>query len=267
MEDEEFKLSKSNKILIVITTLLVIALIVTSIFLIVSFSHPIEPLPNLEITQGKTSTINPKTTTSKTTTSTTTTTKPITNSPYYNINPDGILANPLFEKATLTKEESLTIITEAYEFMNKFMNISDDSLFNITSIINNAKPNEIDKITINGKSYGQMYKYSEFKNRVFAMNYEIMFKRSQYDNHKVFTEKDGQLYRLENIIDNVEIITASINAENYGTTNIEGTIRYYLSNYKDQGYSAPVYKEAKLTLIYDSGRWKIGSYDFPLYSR
>lgn len=263
MEEDKFKLNRSNIIFIVIFSILLIILIVVSVLLYRSFSKPIEGIPDLDITHGRTSTVSTMSTTMTTTTTTTTTTKALS-SPYYTIDVDSILNSDLLTKQDLTRSEVTEVAQELYDFANKFYNINDNSLFDIKTTVQNAKSNEKDKIVIDGHNYGQMYNFEAIENKAFNSDMAYKIFDVEYDGVPVIIENDGSYYRLEGSDSDIYPIFASISLSSYNQREIQANISYYMSNYREDGYTAPVYKSVTITLRYDE-RWQIYSYEFPLY--
>lgn len=265
MFDEDFKLNKSNILMIIITAISIIILIVMIILLIISFSNPVSDLPTLEISQGKTSTVSPRTTTTTTTTETTTTTTAPLKSPYYTVNVSSLLSNELFTKSKLTRSEAEEVAKEIYEVANAFYNISDNSLLNINLVINHAKSSESDKITQDGNNYGQVYNYDELVDKLVIDSYKYSLLNIKYDNNLIFIQKNNKYYRLENKLDEVYPVFVSLTVSTYNEYQINCEVRYYLSNYLETGATSPVYKVSNLTLAFENNRWKIKEYKFPLY--
>lgn len=265
MNDEKFKLNKSNIILINITSLLLISVIIFSILLIISLNDPNTDLPYLEVTEGRTSTKYKTTSINTTTTTITTTTTRILTSPYYEVNMDNYLNSDLFTKQTLNKDEAKIVITELYELANKFYNISDNSLLDIKATIEHSKLNEIDSITNNNDKYGIIYNYSDIVDKLFVEDIKLRITRFKYNGSNVFMKSNNNYYRLENKMDNVELILVSLNLNSVSNGIVEASTTYYKSNYREEGYSSPVYKTVKIEAKYENNRWKISNYNYPLY--
>lgn len=263
-DEDKFILSKSNIVMIIITSILFILTIIMSVFLYKSLSNEVKSLPDLETTQGRTSTVSSRTTTILTTTTTTTKFVP-TSSPYYIINVDDILNDEILLKKDITKEDAISISSIMFEFLNKFYNISDDSLFDISSVIKNSKDNELDKCVYKNNNYGEIYNAKEIIDKAYIKSRQFQIYGYKYNGAVVIYENNKKYYRLENSIDKVDLILASVTVEKYSSEKITANIRYYLSNYKEEGYTSPVYKSVSLELMYDSNRWKTYNYDFPLY--
>lgn len=263
-DEDKFIINKSNIVMIIITSILFILTIITAIFLYKSLSNEVKPLPNLETTQGRTSTISSRTTTILTTT-TQTTTIPPSSSPYYKVNVEEILNNDILTKKDITKEEASEIAKIMFDFLNKFYNISDVSLFDITSVIKYAKEGESDKITYRNATYGEIYNGNEIIAKAFSKSKQYLITGYKYNNDFIIVKENNKYYRLENKISQFDLVFASIIVEKYNDNNIKANIRYYYSNYEEEGYTSPVYKSLTLELVYENDRWKTYNYDFPLY--
>lgn len=265
MFDEDFRINKTNIIVLIITIIILVVLIFTSICLINTLNTPVEGLPDLEITKGRTSTLHPTTTTTTTTTTTVKTTTRALKSPYYNVDVNKILSDPLLVDDSLNREEATTVFNTLYNFANSFFNISDDSLLDITTVVNHAKKNEKDMIVINNSKYGEIYNYDKIVEKMFDPSGLYLITKYTYKGEKVITEKDGKYYRLENKLGNSVPVVASTAIKTFTQYRIDGVVRYYMADYKDQGLSSPVYKELNITLLYNNGRWRIRDYNFPGY--
>lgn len=263
-EEDKFILSKSNIVLIVISSILLITTIIISVFLFKSLSNEVKPLPDLETTQGRTSTVSSRTTTSETTT-TVKTTIPPSSSPYYTVNISDILSEDILTKQDITKEEAQQILTILFNFANKFYNMGDDSLFNISNVIKYAKDNETDKIEFKGNKYGEIYNGTAIIEKAFIKRFHYLVTNNSYKRAAVIYKNGDKYYRLENQLSNFEVVFASISIDKFESDYIKSNIRYYLSNYEEEGYTSPVYKSIPLEICYENGRWKIKSYVFPLY--
>lgn len=265
MFDEDFEINKSNIVVLIITIIILIALIVTGIFLINTLNTPVEGLPDLEITKGRTSTLHPMTTTTTTTTTTVvTTTRPL-KSPYYDVDVKSLLNDPLLVDDSLNREEATKIFNTLYNVSNSVFNISDNSLLDIDTVVKHAKPKEKDMIVINGSKYGEIYNYNGIMEKLFDSSGFYLINKYTYKGEKIIVEKDGKYYRLENKLGNSVPVIASTSIKTFTQYRIDGVVRYYMADYKDQGLSSPVYKEMNITLLYNNGRWRIREYNFPSY--
>lgn len=265
MFDEDFEISKSNIIFLVITIIILIATIATGVVLINTLNTPVEGLPDLDITKGRTSTLHPTTTTTTTTTTTKlTTTRPL-KSPYYDLSANMVLTEPLLVDDSLNREEATTVFNTLYNTANSFFNISDNSLLDIDTVVKHAKKNEKDMIIINGSKYGEIYNYNGVIDKLFDPSGLYLVTKYTYKGEKIIIEKDGKYYRLENKLGNSIPVIASTAIKTFTQYRIDGVVRYYMADYKEQGLSSPVYKEMNITLLYNNGRWRIRDYNFPGY--
>ena len=159
-DEDKFVLNKSNIVMIIITSVLLIISIVLGFFLYKSLRNEVKALPDLETTLGRTSTISKRTTTIETTT-TVTTTIPPDKSPYYKVDVNNILTDEILTKENISRDDAKKIVEVMFDFLNKFYNMGDDSLFNITDVIKFAHEGETDKITYKDATYGEIYQGKE----------------------------------------------------------------------------------------------------------
>lgn len=263
MNDEAFKLNKINIIFIVIDVILFILVVIAFILLSISFGSEAE-LPNLEVTQGRTSTVNPRTTTTTTTTTTEVTTRKNLNSPYYNVDPTTLLTSELLTKQTLNKEEAMEVMNILYEIGSKIFNTADNSLLDIATTIDYAKGGEIDKIDIDGTFYGIIYNGDALLKKTFSNYFIYMMNDKKINGKSVIRGKNSNYYRMANELNNVELVLVNKSINLVGTSNISASITYYKSNYKEEGYTSPVYKKFTFEAYFEAGRWKLSEFYYPL---
>ena len=263
MDDEKFKISKSNIIVLIIDIVLFI-LIIISIILLVNSLKDESKLPNLEVTKERTSTSFIRTTTEEIIPTTTTTTRRNLVSPYYDINVDSILNSDLFTRNNLTNEEALEVVKSLYEIGSQIFNTSDYSLLDTFTTIDYAKEGEIDAIENNGVKYGIIYNGDALLNKCFTKYYMLSITSSKIGGNKVILNKNGNYYRMENKLGNVELVINDFNITSLSEKNITASMLYYKSNYKEEGYSSPVYHRMSMKLMFESGRWKIQEFKYPL---
>lgn len=263
MYEEVFKLSKLNIIIIIIDVILFLLVVVSFILLANSFGNE-EELPNLEVTQDRTRTVNPRTTTTTTTTTTQITTRKNLNSPYYNVDSNAILTNELLTKHSLNKEEAMQIMDSLFEVGSKIFNTSDNSLLDIETTIEYAKEGEIDKVVIDDTNYGIIYNGEALFKKCFSNNFIYFINNKKLDGKSVIKIRNNNYYRMENKLNNVELVLVNKTIDSLGTSNIKASMTYYKSNYKEEGYSSPVYKKFVYEAYFEENRWKLSEFDFPL---
>ncbi len=264
MDDEKFRLSKLNIIFLVVDIIIFILTIVSVVFLVNSFKEENE-LPNLEVTRERTSTTNTTTTTEYVPPTTTTTTRRNLNSPYYEVNVSTVLNEELLKKKELTKEEALMVMKTLYETVDKIFNISDNSLLDIATTIEYVKEGEKDVITFEDNKYGIIYNSDELLKKCFS-NYFLLNEIGKYrfNQKRIFIKRDNEFYRIQNILGNIELVKSDFIITQLSSSSIEANMRYYKSNYKELGYSSPVYQLMNFKATYERGSWKITSIDYPL---
>lgn len=265
MFDEDFKIDKSNVLMLLITLGILIVLIIVSLILINSLSKPVEDLPDLEVTKGRTSTLSSRTKSTTTTTTTKVTTTRAPGSPYYDIDVDSLLQEEILTKEKILRKDAEEIIGILYEFANRFYNLSDNSLIDVEYTINNVLLNDNDVIVIDGNRYGIIYDYEKLIDKLIASDRQYVLNHISYNNIDVFVKQDGNTYRLENKIGDVYPILASLSVDKFSSTEIHGFVRYYMSDYAEQGHTSPVYKQTKFNLKFEDGRWKISEYIYPAF--
>ncbi len=263
MDDEKFKLNKSNIIFMVIDIVLFILVVISFIFLAKSFGEE-SLLPDLEITQDRTSTKSPRTTTTSTTTTTVPATKKSLNSPYYNLDPNTLLTSELLTKKELSKDEAMEVMTLLYETGSKVFNTTDNSLLDIATTIEYAKEGEIDKVVIDDVNYGIVYNGNDLLKKLFTNSYLYALNNQRIKGKSVFKVKNNNYYRMENKLSDVELVIVNKNIDFYSTASITANITYYKSNYKEEGYTSPVYKKFIFEAFYEENRWKLSEFKFPL---
>lgn len=265
MEKEKFRLSVLNIVLICVIFSLLLILVVGIILLVNSFSHPIKDLPKLKVTEGRTSTLYVRTTTEYTTTTTTTTTKYIpSQSPYYKYNIDDILSNELFTKQTLSREEVDVLVDDTIAFLNSLYNTADMSIFDTDAVMQGAHEGEIDVLNEKGLKYYIIYNSEELVNKTMTTKGKNYLTSSEVNNKKVFLRdtRNKIYYRLEKQNDYFNFVIVS-KTNSISSEHIESEVRFYYSNYKDMGYSNPVYEKVDLKFSFVDGRWKIEEFVFP----
>lgn len=264
MDDEVFKINKSNILFILIDVILFILVIISIVLLVNSFKDDSD-LPALEVTRAKTSTTGIRTTTEYIPPTTTTTAKRNLNSPYYDINVDEILKDEILKKENLTDEEALEVMKILYATVDKIFNTSDNSLLDIATTLEYVKSGEKDVITVEDKKYGIIYNSDALLKKCFS-NYFLVNQIGtyKYSNTRLFVKRDNDYYRLENKLGNVTLEISDFVVTSHYTAHIEANMRYYKSNYKEMGYSSPVYQLMPFKATYELGRWKIAEIKYPL---
>ena len=260
-DEDKFVLKKSNIIMIIIVSILVIITIITSIFLYKSLKNEVKPLPDLQTTLGRTSTVSARVTTEITTTSTTTTIPPSA-SPYYKVNVDDILSDEILTKGNPENEEAKEISLILFEFLNKLYNPTDNSLFNISSVVKFAKEGEEDKITVDSYQYGEIYNGNEIIDKAIAKNYQYLITGYKFKNAQILKMINKKYYRLYDDSNPYDLVAATVSIEKNESNFIRSNIKYYYSNYQEKGYTSPVYKNVSLQIVYDNNRWKVKEYAF-----
>ncbi|MCR5224298.1 MAG: hypothetical protein K6C11_04045 [Bacilli bacterium] len=264
MEDyERFKLNKSNIIMLVITSILLIIIIVVSVLLFKAVKKPASGLPTLNITEGRYTTQS--TTASTATTSTTTTKAKREASPYYEIKPEEYLTEELFTKQDLNKDEALKVAQQLFELTNKLYDITDNSLFDIDILLQSVKDGEKDMYIEKDTKYGELYNLQPFLDRFFVRQTRNMIFGYKVNNKYVFLREGDKVYRLSNIIGDAPLVIVDSSVQDYTPYNITLKIRYYNSNYKQMGYTAPNYSYVNFYIAYEDGRWKVKQYVSPIY--
>lgn len=263
MEDyEKFKLNKSNVIMIVITTVLLIILIIVSILLFNSLKKPNQGLPSLNITQGRYTTHS---TTAGTGTTTTTTTKVIREqSPYYDVDIESLLSEEIYKKQDLTRDEAIQVGEGMFKIINSLMDFTDNSVWDMEVIVNSIKEGEEDIVEDRGTKYGQLYNFDKFIDKVFTRQAKSTFYGYQYKKKSIFLKRNDKIYRILNPVGDSQLTFVDVSLNDYNKTNINVSVRYYNTNYKELGYTAPNYKTTTLSIGYEDG-WKFRSYKFPLF--
>ena len=263
MEDyERFKLNKSNIIMLVLTITLLVILIVVSVMLYYSLKKPNQGLPTLNITQGRNTTHS---TTAGTGTTTTTTTKVIREeSPYYEVNVDEMYNEELYTKRDINRDEALTIGEGLFKLINSLYDFTDNSIFDIDTVMNSAKEGEPDIVIERDVKYGELYNFEAFAEKFITKQTRNMIYNYKYKDKKVFYKTDGKYYRMVNTEGTSNVKIVDITLIDYSQYNINIKVRYYNENYKELGYTAPNYSFVNCQLSYED-RWKVRSYKSPLY--
>lgn len=264
MDDERFKIDISNIIFIVIDVILFLLVIVSIVLLVNSFKDE-SSLPDLEVTKEKTSTTGIRTTTEHVPPTTTTTTRRNLVSPYYDVNVDEVLKEDILKKKDITEAEALEVMKLLYGTVDKIFNTSDNSLLDIVTTIDYAKDGEKDVIVSDDKKYGIIYNSDALLKKCFSTYFLINeIGKYKYNNVRLFIKRDNDYYRLENSLGNVTVEISDFVITNYYSGHIEANMRYYKSNYKEMGYSSPVYQLISFKANYELGRWKISEIKYPL---
>lgn len=261
--DDKFKLNKLNIIFIIVDILLFILVVISFIFLAKSFGEEVE-LPNLEVTQDRTSTQSPRTTAEITTTTTEVTTKKNLNSPYYNLDPNTLLTSELLLKQNVSKDEAMEVMDMLFDIGSKVFNTTDNSLLDIATTLEYAKEGEIDKIVANDINYGIVYNGNDLMSKLFTNSYLYDINNRKIDGKSVIILKNNNYYRMENKLGDVELVLINKSVEVLGSSNLSASITYYKSNFKEEGYTSPVYKKFTYEAFYEGGRWKLSEFKFPL---
>ena len=263
MEDyERFKLSKSNVIMIFVTIIIVAILAFVSFLLYQSLQKPNKGLPQLNVTQGRSTT---ESTTPSTRPTTTTTSRVIrTSSPYYELKVDELLKDDIYSKLEVNRDQALEIGKNMVDLLHSFYDITDFSVFDTEGVLLGAKDGEQDKIKKDGVEYAELYNFEAFQEKFFSKQSRRDLMSFTINGAPVFIKENDRYYRmtdtgLANLIEFVDTSVSSV-----GNYSITLSIRYYNKNYKDLGYSSPNYKTTTMLLTYDS-RWKVKSYRYPLY--
>lgn len=263
MEDyERFKLSKSNVIMIIITLVIVVVLVYVSLLLYQTLQKPTSGLPQLNITQGRSTT---ESTTPSTVKTTTTTSRVIrTESPYYEIKVDELLKDDIYSKFEVNRDQALEIGKGMVELLHSLYDITDFSVFDTEGVLLGAKDGELDKIDKNGITYAELYNFDKFQEKFFSKQSRRDLLSYKINNIPVFINENDKYYRMTDLelVNLIEFVDTSI--QSTGNSSITLSIRYYNKNYKDLGYTSPNYKTTTMLLTYDT-RWKVKSYRYPLY--
>lgn len=264
MDDETFKINKSN-ILFIVIDVVIFALVIVSIVLLVNSFKDESDLPDLEVTKSRTSTSVLRTTTEYVPPTTTTTARRELNSPYYNVDVNNLLTDEILKKNDLTNEEALEVMKTLYSTVDKIFNTSDNSLLDIATTLEYVKAGENDVITVNDNKYGIIYNSDALLKKCFS-NYFMINEigKYKYNNNRLFIKRNDNYYRLENKLGDVHVEISEFVITNNYSGHIEANMRYYKSNYKEMGYSSPVYQLMVFKATYELGRWKISEIDYPL---
>ena len=265
MDDDKFRFTKTNIIMILITFASLIVLGISILFLTKSFKNPVNPLPDLDITEGRTSTKQPRETTTAETTTTTTTVAVPQFSPYYKVNPEDYISEELVKNMSLTKTEKLELGKQYFMFFMSLYNTSDYTIFNTEAVLKNVKPGELDVIDYKGHKYAEIYNGNDLVKKYFTGNQRALFSGLSYDKIEIFLFENDKLYRVENITATAQPVFSNIELKNSSATTLTFDIKYYMSNYKEEGHTAPVYKNANIILKVKEDRWLIERFKYPSY--
>ena len=93
-----------------------------------------------------------------------------------------------------------------------------------------------------------------------------LFSGVTYDKIEIFTFQDDKLYRVENITSTAHPVFSTIELTKSTALTLNFEIRYYMSNYKEEGLTAPVYKNASIVLKVKDDRWLIERFKYPSYA-
>ncbi len=261
-DDEKFKLTKLNIVLIIIAVLLLVLLIIFAIWYNKLANSDDNKLPDLNVTSGRNTTES--TSTSEYTTTTTTTTEARHESPYYIVNYDDMLNDSIYTKETLTREEALEVGKNYIHLINSLYELNDNSIFNIKNVLDNAKDGESDVYTTNGNvRYGELYDFDKFLNKFTTSSYRSVLLNTRYDKNYIIVKEKDIYYRIENTLNLATPVEADISVSSIAQSSYSIKFTYYASNYKELGQSAPVYYSSTMSITYDDGRWKINSYAYP----
>ena len=264
MEDyEKFRLNKSNIIMIVITSILLIALIVVGVFLFKAVKKPAQGLPTLNITEGRYTTQS--TTASSGTTTTTTTKVRKENSPYYDVNPEEYLTEEIYSKLELTQDEAYKVANGLFELTNKLYDITDNSLFDIDVLLNSVKEGEKDLYVEKETKYGELYNFESFLDRFFVKQTRNMLYGYKVKGKYVFLREQGKFYRMSNPYEVSPIVISDTHLSEKGLYSLTLKVRYYHSNYKELGYTGADYTETNFIVAYEDNRWKVKQFVSPIY--
>ena len=128
-----------------------------------------------------------------------------------------------------------------------------------------VKEGEKDVITFEDNKYGIIYNSDELLKKCFS-NYFLLNEIGKYrfNQKRIFIKRDNEFYRIQNILGNIELVESDFIITQLSSSSIEANMRYYKSNYKELGYSSPVYQLMNFKATYERGSWRITSIDYPL---
>ncbi len=273
MLQDKFKLSKMNIFLIILNVLLVVLVIFAAVQLITSLKDTSHKIPDLETTAGKSSTREADATSTTSSETTTVSTKKVGNetSPYYNIDLGSILNEELVTKQILTQEEKTNLGAQYFKVLEGIFEGSDDDLINVTYLLTKAKDGEKDKLVRNDREYGIIYNGKELLSKIFTSSVFYSLTYYKYDETPalILTNDTQEYYKLGSKTGKKSYIVTSSQIEGIDNLNYRYKAIYYDVDYKEQGNKAPVYKNATVTIKYDSSikRWKIDYFTFPNLKR
>lgn len=158
----------------------------------------------------------------------------------------------------------MEVMTLLYETGSKVFNTTDNSLLDIATTIEYAKEGEIDKVVIDDVNYGIVYNGNDLLKKLFTNSYLYALNNQRIKGKSVFKVKNNNYYRMENKLSDVELVIVNKNIDFYSTASITANITYYKSNYKEEGYTSPVYKKFIFEAFYEENRWKLSEFKFPL---
>lgn len=265
MDEDKFSLNKSNKIMIIITSVSLVILGISIIFLTNSYSKPIKELPDLATTEGRTSTKYAKETTTETTTSSSTTTKAPDMSPYYKVDTSVYFDSELLTKNNLSKDEKNKLIKQFYDFFSSLYTFYDMSIFKTDIVLNNVKSNENDVITVDGHKYAEIYDGMNIMEKYLSPNITNSIKGISYNGVQIFMIENKKLYRVEPLEVKGKTVLTDLSIVSATQSDIVAEIQYYMSDYKENGLSAPVYKKSKISIEYVDKKWTMNMFKCPLF--
>ncbi|HOB26294.1 MAG TPA: hypothetical protein PLB45_00575 [Bacilli bacterium] len=264
MDEANFKLNKSNKIMIGFTAIFVIVLILMIVLLYKTIHTETAQLPTLNTTNGRETT--KETTTAAYTTTTKTTTAVPTSSPYYKVDVNSLLSEDYYTNQNPNTEEKKKIAVGLVNIANQLYDTSDYSLFNTDLVLRYSKTEEGEVINKDGHKYALLYNMDSLINKMYVSYRTSYVLDYKYNDIPVIILDNGKYYRLENNITGGHPIFGDVTIVNGPGSSITADVQYYMSDYKESGYSSPVYKFVEISIKYDNNRWGISDYTYPIYS-
>lgn len=189
--EEQFKLDKTNKALIVLTIVLLIVIGLLSVILVMVSKGGENNLPELEVIVDKTSTTNTRTTT------TTTRVIETLQSPYYTYELDNVLPEEMYTSQAISIVDLTEIIRSLFNTSLQIIDIKDSSLLDVNRTLKYGKNTEKDIMTVNGYRYVMIYDGDELLNKVFTKASVEKIYKLTYKGRKVFIKNADGVYRLE----------------------------------------------------------------------
>ena len=166
MDEANFKLNKSNKIMIGFTAIFVIVLILMIVLLYKTIHTETAQLPTLNTTNGRETT--KETTTAAYTTTTKTTTAVPTSSPYYKVDVNSLLSEDYYTNQNPNTEEKKKIAVGLVNIANQLYDTSDYSLFNTDLVLRYSKTEEGEVINKDGHKYALLYNMDSLINKMYV---------------------------------------------------------------------------------------------------